>query len=59
MQTISDYIPSVTDLFGLACTLFSLVTGFFLGRRWLRDVGGSDGSLPGEKDSASKHWRPE
>ena len=38
MADITTALATATTLFGVVTTLAVLVTGFFVGRRWLRKV---------------------
>jgi len=38
MSEITDALTDATTLFGVVSTLAVLVTGFFVGRSWLRRV---------------------
>jgi len=43
MNFITDNLEALTTLFGLIVTLAVLVTGFFLGRKWLREISHDSG----------------
>lgn len=42
MNSITSALGDATTLFGVVTTLCVLVTGFFIGRRWLSRAGDGD-----------------
>lgn len=61
MNSVNSALDSATVLFGLVMVLCVTVTGFFVGRVWLRragmEEGGNEDSLGEASDPTERGWR--